>query len=294
MRLSGSMRCTAPGNAKWLPVRVGYDKLSLSFSDQFVKLDLHQIYRTVFDRNRFLFPAVIVVDYAMPNMNGIEFCEAIDDLPCKKILFSREASQDIAIDALKRGLIDHYLKKNERHSLDRLEVIIAELEIEFFQERSKALKELLVTNEHRFLFDESMYLVVEGLVVEHAYTEHYLFPDPPGLVLVDNEGKAKLLVVYSREGLMAHLQVVRHLDGPADLIEALVQEQVVPFFWKTGGAYTKEVTDWREFCLPANLCAGDDDFFWAVFDVPAYYMTMPIYPYNQYLTDMTPAQQLDE
>src|ERR1700757_2148321 len=45
-------------------------------ADQYnVALDLDRIYRISERRQRFATPSVLVVDYSMPQMNGLEFCE---------------------------------------------------------------------------------------------------------------------------------------------------------------------------------------------------------------------------
>ena len=94
------------------PIRVGYDKLTESFERCSASIDLDLIYRIVMNRHRFDMPAVLVIDYAMPQMNGVEFCQAVQGLPCKKILFTGQADEKIAIDAFNRKLIDRFIKKN--------------------------------------------------------------------------------------------------------------------------------------------------------------------------------------
>ena len=51
-----------------------------------VTLDVDRIFRIGFRPQRFMLPSVLVVDYRMAKMNGVEFCAALADLPCKKIL----------------------------------------------------------------------------------------------------------------------------------------------------------------------------------------------------------------
>ena len=76
------------------PIRVGYDEKTLSFDRRTIALDVDQIYRIVMDPQRFYAPAVIVVDYAMPQINGLDFCRALKGLPCKKIPVHRQGQRN--------------------------------------------------------------------------------------------------------------------------------------------------------------------------------------------------------
>lgn len=53
----------------------------------------------IYDPTRFNNVAVLVVDYSMPSINGIEFCKQLSDKSVYKILVTAEADKDIAINA---------------------------------------------------------------------------------------------------------------------------------------------------------------------------------------------------
>jgi CheY-like chemotaxis protein len=42
-----------------------------------VAFDIEQIHRISFEKQRFMTPSVLVVDYSMPQMNGVQLCEAL-------------------------------------------------------------------------------------------------------------------------------------------------------------------------------------------------------------------------
>lgn len=273
------------GDPKCLPIPVGYDDQTLSFERRTVALDVDKVYRTVLDPNRFLCPAVVVVDYAMPQINGIDFCSALKGLPCKKILFTGEASEMVAVDAFNQGLIDRYLKKNDPNALDRLEVEIATLSKDYFVEHSRTLKDLLVRHSFSFLSDETFARLVDNIAAKEQYIEHFLFPDPAGILFFDANGRSKLMVVETRAGLISHLEAAQDYGGSIELQEALRKVAIVPFFWRSGGMYTEKSKDWQTYCKPAQLCSGKEDYFWALFDLPEVFLDKPVYSYNQFLSD---------
>ncbi|HYD81680.1 MAG TPA: response regulator [Paucimonas sp.] len=273
------------GKGKDLPIRVGYDDQELSLERCAIKLDVGHIYRTVMDPWRFYLSAVIVVDYAMPQMNGLDFCKALAGLPCKKILFTGEADEMVAVEAFNKKLIDRYLRKSDPRALDKLEVEIAALEREYFVERLGTVKDLLVQHSFSFLSDEAFARLASGLAKQYGFVEHFLFPNPPGVLFFDADGKPTLMVVETKIGLVSHLEAAQDFQAPESLQTALKEERIVPFFWKSGGLYTELSEDWEQYCLPAQVCSGREDYYWALFDLPERFLSQPIYPYNGFLRD---------
>jgi len=271
---------------KCLPIRVGYDEQTLSFERRTIALDVDQVYRTVMNPQRFSTPAVVVVDYAMPQMNGLEFCRAINGLPCKKILLTGEADEMVAVDAFNSGLIDRYLKKSDPNALERLEAEISSLEQQYFAERSGTLKDLLIRHSFSFMSDPDFVKLVTQLLARHRFVEHFIFPDPAGILFMSADGKPTLMVVETKAGLIAHLETAQDYGAPIELLTALREENVVPFFWKSGGMYTEKSANWQQYCLPAQVCSSCENYYWALFDLPAHFLPEPVYPYSKFLHDM--------
>jgi len=272
-------------DGKCLPIRIGYDEQTFSFERRTIALDVDHVYRIVLDPARFQSAAVVVVDYGMTTMNGLDFCRALAGLPCKKILFTGEASEMVAVQAFNEGLIDRYLKKSDPAAMDKLEVEIAALEREYFLERSGTLKDLLVQHTYSFVSDEAMVTLVDKLVEQHDFTEYFLFPDPAGILFFDANGKATLMVVETRAGLISHLETAQDYNAPADLRDSLRDALVVPFFWKSGGMYTEKSVNWQQYCKPAKVCNGRENYYWALFDLPEDFLHGPVYSYKKFLAD---------
>jgi CheY-like chemotaxis protein len=268
------------------PIRVGYDEQTDSFERRNASIDLEKIYQIVTKRHRFETPSVLVIDYAMPQMNGIEFCQAIQELPCKKILLTGQADEKIAIDAFNRKLIDRFIKKNAPDSLAHLESEIIKLQNEYFAEQTNTLKDLLLRHSYSFLDDPALAELVGQLCRRYQFVEYYLFPNPAGILFIDIHGKATLMVIETKIGLQAQLEVAQEYGAPPELLTALRKLQLVAFFSDTGGMYTDAVGDeWLSYCLPSQVCRGRVNYYWALFDLPSHYLQSPIYSYAEFLTN---------
>ncbi|HAT34052.1 MAG TPA: hypothetical protein DCW29_25385 [Janthinobacterium sp.] len=271
-----------------IPLQVNFDAQNLSPDHCSVAVDIERVYRISGQAQRFSTPSVLVVDYSMPQMNGVELCEALRHLPCKKILFTGAADEKIAVNAFNRGLIDRYIKKSDDDALDRLELEIADLQKQFFAEQSETLRDLLVLHHYNFLQDAALAAVVHGLIKTHGFVEHYIFPSPTGILFFDQHGKGRLMIIETEKSLLAQYEIARDSDAPPSLLNALQEQRVIPFFSDAGGdgMYNRAIGDnWYRYCSAPSICHGRETYFWALFDFPAHYSDGPVYSYAEYLRE---------
>ena len=268
------------------PIHVGYDDETSSLERRNATIDLNEIYFSVLNKQRFNLPAVVVVDYAMPKINGLQLCEALQDLPCKKIMLTGQADERVAVEAFNNKLIDQFIKKNDPLALDRLEQAINTLKNAFFAEQTSTLKDLLTRHTYAFLADTAIALLVEQLYHRYGFIEHYLFPNPAGILLVDMHGMPKLMVVETEDSLMAHHEMAQHQNAPAELLAALKAHEIVPFFSDSEGVYDVSIRDrWHSYCQPSKICKGAQNYYWSIFEFPSHYLQGSIYSYAQFLMD---------
>jgi CheY-like chemotaxis protein len=271
-----------------IPLQANFDTQNLPSDQCNVAVDLERIWHISQHSHRFATPSVLVVDYSMPQMNGIEFCQAIKHLPCKKILFTGTADEKIAVNAFNRGLIDRYIKKSDVNALDMLEREIVDLQAEFFAQQSETLRDLLVLHNYNFLRDAALTAVVHELSRLHGFVEHYVFPNPAGILFFDQQGKATLMIIETEKSMRAHYEIARDNDAPASLQSALLEQRLIPFFSDPDGdgMYSKAMGNyWQRYCRAPSTCQGLETYFWARFDLPAYYMQRPVLSYEQFLRE---------
>lgn len=269
------------------PIHVGYDDETSSLERRNAAIDLNEIYCAVLNRLRFTLPAIVVVDYAMPKMHGVKLCELLGNLPCKKILLTGQADEKIAVNAFNDKLIDQFIRKNDPSAPQKLEHAIHALRTAFFTEQTSTLKDLLTRHTYAFLADAAIAALVEDIYEEYGFVEHYLFPNPSGILFIDMEGNAKLMVVETEASMMAHYEMAQLQNAPSGMLEAFKTHEVVPFFSNSAGIYDSKLEhQWEEYCLPAKLCRGTQDYYWAIFDFPHHYLDGNIYSYREYLTEI--------
>ena len=248
-----------------------------------VTFDVDRIFRIGFRPQRFMLPSVLVVDYRMATMNGVEFCAALADLPCKKILLVDAGDERAVLDAFNRGLIDRVVGKGDDDALGQLTDAIAALQQQYFAELSDALRALLVLNSFSFLGDPAIASLVRAVSREHGIVEHYLYPQPSGLLLFDAAGRATLMAIETAHGMDVHHEVARDSGAPRALLEAIDARCIIPFFRDGDGMYADTVGErWYRYCEPAQVCNGAQPYYWALFDLGANELPEPAAPFARF------------
>ncbi|MTV40277.1 response regulator [Duganella radicis] len=284
------LRNSAPGSGG-VPLHVNFDMQNLPADQCNVALDLERIYRIAEQRQRFATPSVIVVDYSMPQMNGLEFCAAVAHLPCKKILFTGAADEKIAVAAFNRGLIDRYIKKSDDHALDILEMEVTALQETYFDQGSDTLREMVALHDYRFLCDPALAEVVRELKRTLGFVEHYIFPNPTGILFLDQHGKATLMVIETEQSMYTQYEIARDSDAPRSLLNALLERRVLTFFSDPfgDGMYNSGMAEnWHRYSAAPRICQGQETYYWALFDLPSHYFEQRPHTYAQFLRELQP------
>ena len=203
-------------------------------------------------------------------------------------MFTGAADEKIAVSAFNRGLIDRYIKKSDDHALDILELEIAALQRDYFDTQSETLRELVLLHNYHFLGDPALARLVRELSARMGFVEHYIFPNPTGILFLDKHGKASLMMIETEQGMYAQYEIARDSDAPPSLMDALLERRVLPFFSDPDGdgMYSRRVGEsWHRYCAAPQICQGRETYYWALFDLPAHYFAQRPYSYDEFLKE---------
>jgi CheY-like chemotaxis protein len=269
-------------------ITVQYDDASLSMERRVVKMDLAWIHRQACKADRFLHPSVVAVDFSMPHMTGLEFCAAIADLPCRRVLLTGTADEGVAVKGFNDGLIDRYLKKGDPNALEMLLDCATDLQETYFRGLSGTMREILGHHSFQFLSDPATMRIIGKLMARYGFVEYCLYPNPGGFLFLTATGEATLMVIETEASLLAHCEAAEMLDAPASLLQSLRSLQVVPYFWPGNGMYIPMCDDWEPYCLPAQTYVGRDTFYYALFSLPRDARLPEVYNFQRFLVDRDP------
>jgi CheY-like chemotaxis protein len=248
-----------------------------------VNLNLTKIHREVHNEHRFDQVSVVVVDYDMPELNGLEFCRNIKNPAIRKILLTGKADEQIAVAAFNDRIIDRFIRKQDADAMTQLNRAIADLQRGYFVDIERMLSDALAVGEHAFLFDEKFATRFQQIRDELHIVEHYLSCMPEGILMLDMHGAAYLLLVMSEDVVRGNYEIAYDQEAPDALLDQLRSGQVVPYFWKTEGHYSPVYKDWQATLHPATEFKGKDWYLYAVVKNPPAFNLKHVVPYGEFL-----------
>jgi CheY-like chemotaxis protein len=251
-----------------------------------VRVSLDLIHREVHNEKRFDQVSVAVVDFDMPEMNGLEFCRTIKNQTIRKILLTGKADERIAVQAFNEGIIDRFILKQEPDVITVLNRAIHETQQLYFSQIARMLSDVLSVGSHSFLSDPLFAELFREIQEERRIVEHYLACAPEGLLLLDSVGTSYLLIVRTEEQLQSDYEIAFDQNAPEELLAVMRRRDMLPYFWKTQGNYSPAYQDWRACLHKATEFKGKDWYLYTVIKNPAAFQLQHMLSYADYLYRM--------
>jgi len=201
-------------------------------SDTLTHIDINEIYKEIYNPERFTTPSVVVVDYAMPSMNGLELCASLSNPYIKRILLTGQADTDIAIQAFNEGLIDQFISKKDQDLEGKLKRSIANLQQHYFSKSFKLITDPVIANsQSRFINNAEFIDYFNKVRAKRKIIEYYLLDEPyAAFLMVDEQGAPSLLLVLPEDELLENIEQCKAANAPKELISKLRQRKLVPLF----------------------------------------------------------------
>lgn len=223
--------------------------------------DLNQVEQEINDPRRFARLSVAVIDYAMPNVDGIELCRRIKHLDVKKLLLTGVADEKLAVAAFNEGIIDRYVRKGQGDPLNDSLSHIYDLADAYFDQYTQQLSSAIQRHPPAFLSQAIVTTHIKDILNQTRAIEHYLVGDPPGFLVLDAQGQMSRVIVSSREERAEQLAYAEEHGAPRALRRLLKAGGAIGFFAEPVETYFGEAYPWSDNIVPATPL---DDGNWSV------------------------------
>ena len=232
---------------------------------------------TIFNPHRFAEVSVVIIDYAMPGMDGLEFCRQIENQHIKKILLTGQADEKLAIQAFNEGLIHRYVKKNDVNAAQLITKSIYELQLAYFQGMSEK-----IGHERGILLpvcfqDKAFAALFQQICEEHKIIEYYMIDSSGSFLMLDEDANTSMLIVKREGDLFLDAQRARENHEATTIIDSLARGDSISFL-KNG-----------ELCsAPAHRLFADEPYYYAYIKGNAFaeMRSQKILSYHRYLEEI--------
>ena len=207
--------------------------------------------------------SVLLIDYHMPEMKGIDLLNEIRHLPIKKVLITGEHDYKIGVDAFNSNLVDAYLRKDDPDLSKKLKLITSELGWKYFTELSS-----LITDIPSFNYLKNIHLVkaFKEFVRENDITAFCLTHIDGNFLTYNANGEMKHVLIRSKAQLDDLATIAEEDGGSSQLIEQLKQRKMIPFF-DSFEYWQVPACEWSRFLFPAADIPGDSNLVWAIINI---------------------------
>lgn len=246
-----------------------YQQPSQQTSGRVVRLDLTLIEQEISNPDRFSDVSIVIVDYDMPEMTGLEFCKSLRNKRIKKVLLTGVADEKVAVSAFNDGIIDRFLMKSDPNITEKLNHTIRDLQRRYFDQVSTLLQDALALEQPEYLEDTHFSSFFFSLMERKHIAEYYYVEDPDGFLLVSDTGRLYRLIIQDEACAQRNLFLLKKYKAPASIRNKVASGTAVAWLWSTPDEYDEsEDFLWSEHIHPAKKVQGKKEWLCALVENP--------------------------
>ncbi len=259
-----------------------------------IEINVNAIHQEIYNDARFQEVSMMVVDYSMPGLNGLELSrKAKEHNPRLKILLlTGEADEKLAVRAFNDGLIDKFLRKDTPDFHQDLNDAIQELQYQYFNHLTELAFDGLITEANSSLAclrDPAYIKLFSDLIANHKIVEYYLTDTWGSFLLLDFQGKPFWLAFKNDQGMEDAYQVAFHADEafPDDLLAAMEKREKI--LCQHENTLYDDPKEAEQRLFPAQRLQGKETYYYALIKDPQVFEVEPkkIFSCRQYLDTLT-------
>jgi CheY-like chemotaxis protein len=225
------------------------------------------------DWRRFHLTGVLIVDYNMPGMNGLELLKRISACPARRVLLTGVADAEIAVRAFNSGLIHKFIPKNTPNLYGEIQRSSEDTHLSVCEHMGHLMRGTLRNDQIELLHDPC---VIEGLLEKIAdldWYEYVVVGQPFGLLGMPHGGPLQWLQLETAESLLSLSEGMRDLGYDAADVRATAGGEamvVAEIRQQLGLADDRHALEAQQICVEPSL-------YCAVVDLPVPVLTAKEY-----------------
>lgn len=208
--------------------------------------------------------ALLITDYHMPELNGLEVCKQLSSSPIRKILLTGEASHEKATEAFNQGLIDKFIQKDLNISV-KLHDYIDDLINQYFYNKTSDIISHIEASRPSLLTDNTFINFFNKWCKEHAIVEFCLINKQGGFLVKDTHRNSFYFVVQSMSDKSEFLRLNDEIfEKHNELFDEVSQGKKIPFFGMGIESWDVDQDKWGEHFYPSQVISGRENYYWTV------------------------------
>ena len=249
-----------------------------------VNFDLSALHQILYNPERFILSTVIITDYAMPDMNGLELGNNLKNRLLRIIMLTGEAGYDLAVNGFNKGIIDQFILKSDADFLEQAKEYALALETKLFSQLSQSVVDAISGDSPKPFTDPGFIQFFKKLTQKHQIVEYYALDELGSYLLVNAEGQVSWLIIKNEEGMRILYELAEGDKEPSpSVLEVLKNKQKLTFFLSKQDEM-KPAREWRLKTIQ-HFETRQGVYYYSLFAPDDYYAvdTTKILPYANFI-----------
>ena len=227
---------------------------------------LYLFVQELMNQERYNQISVVVVDYDMPGMNGLELCAALANPFVKIIMLTGAADETLAVRAFNQGLIHQYVRKQDHHFVEQLIEAVVKAQQNYFAEISTLPLKLFKNGfYHTAMSDPAFQDYFYNILTTHRIKEYYLAEATGSFIMIDDKQKIHSLITLNDQ-LIETILTIYDVDIMTDnQIEAIEQRKLIPCYYNAFNKVHYMPDNLNNFLHKPIIIQGQQHKFYTVF-----------------------------
>jgi DNA-binding NarL/FixJ family response regulator len=237
-----------------------------STEETVIHINLHSLHEEIYNAERFNDVTVMIIDYHMNEMNGIELCKQLQYHPAKKILLTGGIDNErVAIQAFNDGAIHRFINKSDPNFIEKLNQAITSSKETYFRDISAQLLQHLPSSIVNILQHPSHINLTRQLRDQHAIIEQYILDMNGSTLMLDAKGNSILLIIKSEADMANYCNIAEDQEAPEKYIKGLAGRSILPFFF-TKDDYHLTTSEWNDCFHICKAIPGMSKYYYSVIE----------------------------
>ena len=212
-------------------------------TDRVIGFEVSNMLNHIYDDARFDQVAILVIDYEMPEINGIEFCQKIKEKQIYRIMLTAEADKDTAIKAFNNGLIDKFILKTTEDLYLEIALAIEELTQRYFMKLSSGIINEHISSITTLFRNESYLQLFTKVLLQVEPVEYYMVDNSGSFLFLDKNATPTWLIIRHDKELDEQLELLQGYDVPDKILESIAKKEKI-LFLLSEKEYKKPIGEW--------------------------------------------------
>lgn len=224
-----------------------------TYNEQFIDIEISRIKEMIYDENRFDFVPILIVDYQMPYINGVEVCRQLKNhKSIHKIMLTAEADKDTAIEAFNEGIIDHFLMKQSETLYEDLVTAINQQKQQYFNALSKPILDSPIAKNLQTVLNNTHYIQVFNQVLKDSQAvEYYLLDTSGSFLFLDGQANPYWLIIRTESDFNNQIAMLEGLEV-SDRVKQALRKRDNLLFLLAESEFQKPAKSWEEYLFQTH------------------------------------------